>query len=254
VARVLEASLEAPFVGEQGLGSDNVPGLPRLRKARFTGEYPLARIDFEDRALPVDVSLEAFSPFIPHDAEDSGLPVAILRYRVKNPTAGQATVSIGFAIENPIVDEEAEGQEDVAHEKSGVKRLTEYREADGLAGLLMSNPGLPEDHPMRGDFLLSAIHSHGSSANESDSKLTYWRGWPRSRWWNSPMLFWDDFSDDGLLSTTEPDPRNAVGSLCQQHVIPAGHSAESPSCWPGAFPTVRRRGAVGRRRKVTRKR
>ena len=52
----------------------------------------------DNRALPVQVSLDAFSPFIPYDAEDSGLPVAILRYRLKNPTVNQATVSIGFAI------------------------------------------------------------------------------------------------------------------------------------------------------------
>ena len=85
VARVLEARILPPYEGQDGLGSDNVPGLCRLAAASFTGEFPLAHIDFEDRKLPVNVSLEAFSPFIPLDAEDSGLPVAILRYHVTNP-------------------------------------------------------------------------------------------------------------------------------------------------------------------------
>jgi len=39
------------------------------------------------------------------------------------------------------------------------------------------------------------------------------------------MLFWDDFSDDGLLGA-EPDPRNAVGVLSLQRTIGAGASAE----------------------------
>jgi non-lysosomal glucosylceramidase len=85
IARVLEARILPPYEGQDGLGSNNSPGLSRIQAATFTGEYPLAHIRFEDSSLPVQVELEAFSPFIPHDADDSGLPVAILRYRVTNP-------------------------------------------------------------------------------------------------------------------------------------------------------------------------
>ena len=84
VARVLEARLTPPYQGESGLGFANVPGLPRLESCKFTGEFPLARIDFEDSELPAKVSLEAFTPFIPLEADDSGLPVAVLRYRVSD--------------------------------------------------------------------------------------------------------------------------------------------------------------------------
>src|ERR1700722_3977548 len=85
VARVLEARIQPPYEGSSGLGTRNAPGLARLASATFTGEFPLARIDFADAELPVRVSLEAFSPFIPHEPDDSGLPAAILRYRVTNP-------------------------------------------------------------------------------------------------------------------------------------------------------------------------
>ena len=85
VARVLESRIQPPYEGSSGLGTKNAPGLLRLAGATFTGEFPLAHIDFADSALPVKVSLEAFTPFIPHEPEESGLPVAILRYRVTNP-------------------------------------------------------------------------------------------------------------------------------------------------------------------------
>jgi non-lysosomal glucosylceramidase len=55
VARILEARLLPPFAGQDGLGSDNVPGLSRLESAVFTGSYPLAHIDFADRALAAQV-------------------------------------------------------------------------------------------------------------------------------------------------------------------------------------------------------
>jgi len=55
VARVLESRILPPYEGQDGLGSDNVPGLSRLQSATFTGEYPLAHIDFDDSTLPVKV-------------------------------------------------------------------------------------------------------------------------------------------------------------------------------------------------------
>src|SRR5207244_12022020 len=85
VARVLESRIQPPYEGSSGLGTRNAPGLVRLAGATFTGEFPLARVDFADPALPVRVSLEAFTPFIPHDPHDSGLPVARLPSPVTHP-------------------------------------------------------------------------------------------------------------------------------------------------------------------------
>ncbi len=214
VARVLEARILPPYEGADGLGSDNVPGLSRLAGATFVGEYPLAHIDFHDDALPVQVSLDAFSPFIPHDPDESGLPVAILRYRVANPGGAEARVSIAFSIDNPLKVSQDEGGAATLHTDS---RQNDYRTEGPLSGLVFSNPGLPGGHPIEGDFVVCAT-------DVGDGQLTYWRGWPQSRWWNAPMLFWDDFSHDGALGA-EPSPRGSVGSLCLKRTIPPGRSA-----------------------------
>src|ERR1700733_429898 len=154
VARVLESRILPPYEGQDGLGSNNVPGLSRLGSATFIGEYPLAHIDFEDRSLPVKVELDAFSPFIPHDPDDSGLPVAILRYRVTNPGPAPAQVAIAFSIENPInTRQENDG---AAGQKTPEGRRNEYRTGNGIAGLRMSNPSLAADDPMAGELVLAA--------------------------------------------------------------------------------------------------
>jgi len=101
IARVLEARLEAPYGMGRGLSPAQVSGLTRLQDASFTGEYPLARIAFHDPELPVSVSLEAFTPIIPLNADDSGLPVAVLRYRITNTSKEPAKASVAFSIENP---------------------------------------------------------------------------------------------------------------------------------------------------------
>src|SRR6202453_5524415 len=94
IARVLEARILPPYEGQDGLGSNNSPGLSRIATAEFTAQYPLAHLQFKDPSLPVKIELDAFSPFIAHDPDASGLPAAILRYRVSNPGRSSATVAI----------------------------------------------------------------------------------------------------------------------------------------------------------------
>ena len=211
VARVLESRIQPPYEGATGLGSKNAPGLVRLGSATFTGEFPLARIDFADPALPVRVSLEAFTPFIPHEPDESGLPVAILRYRVVNPGAGApsgpAKVSIAWSIDNPT-----------GRNQPNDTRVNDYRATPDLAGLFMTSPDLPAADPLKGSFALTALHP-------ANAHITYLRGWEQGRWWNSPMLFWDDFSADGELGP-EPEARSAVGALCLNRTIAPGAHAD----------------------------
>jgi uncharacterized protein (DUF608 family) len=212
VAHVLEARYQPPYQGQDGLGSQNAPGLSRLASARFTGEFPFARIEFEDRSLPVHVSLEAFTPFIPHEPDDSGLPIAVLRYHVVNPNPRAAKVGIAWSIDNPVA---AHGSAQPRAEAD--KRTNEYRSGDGLSGLLMTNPGLADTDVFHGSFALATL-------GQGDAKLSYLSGWPAGRWWNSPLLFWDDFSADGELGPEAPR-LNAVGALCLTRTIAANQSA-----------------------------
>src|SRR5262249_28856168 len=137
VARVLEARLMPPYEAGSGLSPNQVSGSTRLESATFTGEYPLARIAFHDRDLPVRVSLEAFTPIIPLDADESGLPVAVLRYSVSNPTNETAKVSVAFSLENAVgIDLRA------ANGRSALltARSCERRNSGRLDGLFMTNP------------------------------------------------------------------------------------------------------------------
>lgn len=210
---VLESRILPPYEGEDGLGWENAPGLSRLKSCTFTGEYPLAHIDFDEPTLPVHISLDAFSPFIPHEPDDSGLPVAILRYHIRNSGEAPAKVGIVFSIDNPVLNGTTGMFASGGMQES---RVNEYRSAAELAGLLMTNPGLPEDDPVQGSFLLAALPQSGT-------QLTNWRGWPKGSWWNSPLLFWDAFSRNGKLDD-EPAERNGVGALCQSRTIAPGQS------------------------------
>ena len=211
IARVLEARLLPPFTGQDGLGARNAPGLTRLAAARFVGEYPLARIEFEDPGLPVHIALDAFSPFIPHEEDESGLPVAILRYRVKNAGAHPVSVSIAWSIENPVLPEQNANRFDAT-------RSNEFRTEGPLAGLFMSNPALAADDPLHGTFVLGLVGA-------ADGEVTHLAGWPKGKWWDAPLLFWDDFSADGRLGPAAGE-QNAIGALCLGRKIAPGAERE----------------------------
>ena len=50
----------------------------------FTGEYPLGCVEYRDPASTLAVSLEAFSPLVPLDVDNSSYPATVMRFTVKN--------------------------------------------------------------------------------------------------------------------------------------------------------------------------
>ncbi|MBZ5669338.1 MAG: hypothetical protein LAO04_06390 [Acidobacteriia bacterium] len=202
VARVLESRIEPPYEGSSGLGANNVPGLPRLDDARFTGAYPFARIDFQDAKLPLGVKLEAFNPFVPLDVEASGLPVAVLRYTLKNSKSVPVKAGLAWSLQNPV------GKEG---------RQAIFRQDEGVAGLYMDNPFLPATDPLKGSIVLGVLGRSGGS-------ISFLRGWRQAKWWDGPLTFWDDFAGDGALESDSP-ARSPAGSVAATQSIPAGGEA-----------------------------
>jgi len=68
----------------------------------FNGEYPFGFVEYRDPAVPVSVTLEAFSPFIPLNVEDSALPATILRFTVKNISQKRVEADLAGWLENGV--------------------------------------------------------------------------------------------------------------------------------------------------------
>src|SRR5439155_14553451 len=100
--RVVEGPIQPPYTGWNGYSRESGQGLRHFQKATLTGNYPIAKVDFEDSALPVSLSLEAFNPFVPLDVDDSSLPVAIFKYHITNRSQKAANVSLAFSLMNPV--------------------------------------------------------------------------------------------------------------------------------------------------------
>jgi non-lysosomal glucosylceramidase len=200
---VLERRFLPPYDRQMdGLGSANVAGLPRLAEARYLGSFPISRVEFQDHECPVDVALEAFSPFQPLDADDSGLPCAVLDYEIRNPAPDSVDAVVAWSITNPV--------------GASNGRKNEPRNAHGMSGLFMTDPSLPADEPMQGSFVLAALPATGSSVEV----LPTWHG--GSIWRVGPQHFWfEQFAKTGNLGTAQ-EPSTPVGSVSIRQRIPAG--------------------------------
>ncbi len=87
-----------PGSGLGAAGSDY--GLPRFTEAAFQARFPFAQVSLTDADIPVGVTLTGWSPFIPGDADNSGLPVGILEYAFENNSGKELQAVFSFHSRN----------------------------------------------------------------------------------------------------------------------------------------------------------
>lgn len=80
----------------QGFRQGGHEGLPRFAKATFTGEYPFGTVALSAPDVPLRVSVMGFNPFIPLDTINSGIPCAILEYKLENRTAKRVDFEFSY--------------------------------------------------------------------------------------------------------------------------------------------------------------
>ncbi len=101
VTRVLEGRVPPPHSASHGIHPNNQGGLPRFAGCRFRGRYPVAEVQLRDSGVPLEVDLLTYAPLVPLDAEDSGLPCIVFRWRLANPgPVPVAAIAVGTLL-NP---------------------------------------------------------------------------------------------------------------------------------------------------------
>ncbi len=68
----------------------------------FRGEYPIGTVGYRDAGCPVEVTLEAFSPFIPLNTADSSLPATLLHFTLHNTGAKPLRATLAGRLGNAV--------------------------------------------------------------------------------------------------------------------------------------------------------
>ena len=179
-------------------GDNEYAGVQNIAHTRMQGWFPRATIDYSDPDLPVTVRLNAFSPLIPHNAKDSGLPVACLNYVVTNTSDRAVKTTIALAWPNLIG---WGGDGDVAYKD--LSGDSQYSTTVGaLAGLRYSSTksySNRQENTIGNDFV--------GVRQEPGTTVSTCSSWDVA---DATPAFWNSFSASGKLPPTSSRSKSVV--------------------------------------------
>lgn len=213
--RVLESTLQPPYVDLYGYDPETTAGMPRFDETIFRGEYPVASVEFVDEDVPIDVSLSAYTPLVPLDPEASGIPVAVLEYRLGNPTEEPIEASVVGSLANPAGHRE---------ELTPRGHQNAFRDDGGVAGIHFTNEAWDPEDVGYAEAALTTLAEEG---------VTHTATWDRAGHWNGIRAFSEDFRADGRLTPSAQQGSSAPGET------DAGSLAVTSELAPGEERTVR---------------
>lgn len=169
---------------------------PHFRDVEFDGSFPIATLTFRDEDFPADVVLEAYNPFIPHDAKNSSLPLAFFNVKIKNK-AQDVEYLVTFSAQSPFAPSENHNTSE-----------------SGIASLTMRPAEKTSDALDYGDITLSSDHP-------SAYVQSYWY---RGRWSDPVTTFWHELTTDTLRERIydAPAAKKDVGSIITRVPVKAG--------------------------------
>ncbi|MEI9918605.1 MAG: GH116 family glycosyl-hydrolase [Bacteroidota bacterium] len=197
------------YPGAEGSFAPN-HGLPRFTTATFDAAYPFGTVNLEDDEMPVSAKVKAFNPLIPADPDNSGIPIAIIRYEITNKTDKPLLIAVAGSLDNFIgMDGAAFTVSDFNHTQYPVgakKNRNTFKKSDALAGIFMTSDSVSNTLDTWGTIALTTAEA---------GDITYRTEFSPKGWNTNITDMWDDFSDDGKFRDEKFDrkvdvPRGAL--------------------------------------------
>ncbi len=133
-----------------------LPWLNGVDRIDYDASFPFCRLKFQEDNMPFTVEMTAWSPFIPHDAKNSALPVAFFDFTIKAKGNKTVDVMIMTSLRNAVGYDVQERTYATRHLDRPGHRIAE-----------MTCEGMDPTHSSFGSMALSAC--------EPDS--SYYLGW-----------------------------------------------------------------------------
>jgi uncharacterized protein (DUF608 family) len=180
--------------GAHGAGRKGL-GLPRFDHARFSARFPFATVALQDDAVPLEIEATAWSPFIPGDADGSGLPVGAVEYRFRNNSSRTIELVYSFHSKN-FLDRKFENS-----------APTKYDRAKSSID------------PIPGGFVFRQASEEGQS--HAEAALASWiddpaaktdLAWFRGGWFDTETVLWKNIAEGRVVENAAPEGRLGDGA------------------------------------------
>lgn len=217
-ARILNGDLYQGFIGQYqhelghkgfgyGVDSKRMAGFPHFSECEFTGEYPLATLQFGDWTevdaggrFPGRVSMTAFNPLIPGNSDDSSIPGAFFEIAVENDQPESLRYSVAFSLANLC----SAGQVNKFSQENGISQMRLYQNI------------LPPDDPAYGELCMAT----------DAAEVSYQEYWYRGIWRDHLETYWRNFTEQPhLVNRTYDTPGEGdTATLCASALLAPGES------------------------------
>ena len=158
-------------------------GLPHFSGASFKTEFPFCKIALNDKDIPLEVEITGWSPFIPSDEDNSGLPVGALEYKFSNP--GPSAISAVFSFNTKNILGYEKGRDSIKPTKNG---------------FVLSQAG-KEENPLPSNLAIFTLND--------DTVVDHC--WFRGGWWDPFTMAWNAVKN-GEIKSNPPVPSDAPGA------------------------------------------
>ena len=190
----------------------SLPMLQDVESIEYYAQFPMAELHYHDATLPVRISAQVFSPFIPGSARDSATPGFHIVYTLENTTNRSVSVSLAGFLDNPLASALPDRKlTNTLSNQDGVTRilLTTAAQSDfpsGIGNMCFSVTG--GEH----SFITGTFHEYA---------------WPGTARWRTPRVNYmlvsviEELVTTGKLPNTngESDPRAELPSLAETDAL-----------------------------------
>ncbi len=200
-ARVINGDVTTGLTGGgAGLPAATMAGFPHFRHCTFTGEFPVAKIDFADETFPGAVQLTAWSPLIPLNDKDSSLPAAFFSYAVTNTTDRPIDYAVSTTMRNP-------------YDSS----VNDYKADGSIHALFLRQTKFAPDSTEYGDLTI---------ATDTEGEVSCQQYWYRGAWNDGLERYWRNFTEQEIYEPrTYDDPgRNDMANLAVKRTAQPGET------------------------------
>lgn len=194
-----------------------VPYLRTPKKINYYGEFPVARLEYTELGIPLEVTARFTSSFIPSDAQHSAIPGFYADFFVTTKDVSHWEISITAIMTNAT-----------GFESPGCQKRNVLKKGATATTILMDTPDAAPDDPATGTLALAAegknvtycagyswIRRHGGTA---DRRYLF-----KDLYTNGLLPNWEyglqppKFPSDLRLSDLSKEQQAAFNKVCKEH-------------------------------------
>lgn len=152
--------------------------LPGVKSLEITAKFPTVQVDYTSDEVPVKVQLEAFSPKVPLNSTQSGVPVVVYNFTVTNTGTQAAKVTLMGTLQNIAGWNCYDAITSEVAAKGYGGNINALYTSGKLYGIDMCNPSLQSNQAFNGHVALAFLkqpNDQFSTMLQFDSAKELWK-------------------------------------------------------------------------------